>query len=226
MNTKIRSLLFVPAEERRLAKIGKINADGYIIDLEDSISKSDKELALLRTITFLESQKSDRESIYVRINYDRQKDEINALKNYSVGFMLPKISTRYDYIAFEDVLREHSVIALIETPKAIIYAYEIASLEWIDALAFGAEDFTAITNMYNSYTNLIVPKSILSIAAKACEKKVFDTPCFSLKDEQLLQEELEQAINLGYDGKLAVHPNQINTINQAFQIRDRVSHKC
>ena len=214
----IRSLLFVPAETSKLKKIGLCNADAYIIDIEDSIAEEDKDVALERTKEFLSNQEVN--DIFVRINKQRYKEDIKVLKSFNIGFMLPKIESETDYIDVVDILSEHKVIALIETPRALLNSSNIASLSWISALAFGAEDFTAATNMLNRKDNLAVAKNMLVFAAKAYGKKVYDTPCFQIKNEEMLHEELQQTLNLGFDGKLAIHPAQVEKINHAFMAKD------
>ncbi len=215
----IRSLLFVPAEEKMLKKVGETEADAYIIDLEDSIAADDKDVALGRTIKLLQSQKE--QNIYIRINKERRNLEARALQSCDVGFMLPKIESDADYSDIADVLRDHKIIALIETPRALINVNSIASLSWVSALAFGAEDFTTATNMLNSSENLTIAKNLLVFAAKAYEKQVYDTPCFQLRDDESLGKELQQAKDLGFDGKLAIHPDQVEKINRFFEDSDQ-----
>lgn len=214
----IRSLLFVPAEDKRLAKIGMTNADAYIVDLEDSIGEEFKDEALRRTVEFLKS--CNTKNVFVRINKHRREKELNALGVFNVGYVLPKFQDSSDYSDVSDYFRDCNVIALMESPRAIMNANSIAAISWIDALAFGAEDFTVTSGMKNSCEYLFVSKSILALSAKANGKKVFDTPCFQLMGDEALKLELEQSVNLGYDGKLAIHPKQIDRINHAFQLNN------
>ena len=214
----IRSLLFVPAVERRLAKIGKTNADAYIIDLEDSIAQEDKEEALNRTVAFLRT--CEIGNLFVRINRTRQKIELEALDQFRIGFMLPKVERESDYEAVQGKLKSHRVMALIESAAGVMNSNMIASIPWVTALAFGAEDFTVATNISNDIDSLSVPKSMIALAAKANHKKVYDTPCFQIKDVEVLNSEMQQAMKLGYDGKLAIHPRQIDSINEAFKLLD------
>ncbi len=214
----IKSLLFVPAEERRLNKIGHTGADAYIIDLEDSVADDDKDAALERTVRFLRGRGTD--NIFVRVNRRRYETEMKALQEFDVGFMLPKIETATDYAYAPELVKGRRVIALIETPRALINADSVASVPWISALAFGAEDFTVATNMRNSVDVLSIPKTMLVLAAKANRKQVYDTPCFRLQDEKAFDAELDRAAALGFDGKLAIHPKQVDKINRAFGLSD------
>lgn len=215
----IRSLLFVPAEEKRLSKIGYTDADAYIIDLEDSIGVEDKEAALQRTVEFLRCC-GGRRNLFVRINKLSYRAELSRLQRFDIGIVLPKIESEADYGEAADILRTRSVIALIETPQSLLNVGAIASYPWVTALAFGAEDFSAATNMRNSIDTLLVPKTLLVLAAKANRKQVYDTPCFRIRDKEAMACELKQAVELGFDGKLAIHPEQAEAINEAFQLSD------
>ena len=210
----VRSLLFVPAEEKKLAKIGIVNADAYIIDLEDSIPQKNKDMALERTLEFLRT--CDIENLFVRINRSRYFMELEVLDQFHIGFVLPKVESKTDYNKAKNILQKHRVIALIESAVGVINSNSIASIPWVTALAFGAEDFTMATNISNDIDSLVVPKSMLALAAKANQKMIYDTPCFFINDEEILGSELSQAVKLGYDGKLAIHPAQIDLINSAF----------
>ncbi len=214
----IKSLLFVPADKKRLSKIGSIKADAYIIDLEDSIEEELKDAALQLTIDYL--NECAVSNVYVRINKNRYKKELSALANYKIGFVLPKFNDPGDYSDFSELFMMHDVIALIESAKSIMNANRISAISWVDALAFGAEDFTAETGINNSCEYLGYSKNLIVLSAKAYGKKVYDTPCFHLRSDKYLECELEQALNLGFDGKLAIHPEQINKINNAFRLAD------
>lgn len=223
MRKDINSILFVPAEEKRLSKIAVLNADAFIIDLEDSISDEHKDEALATVVAFLDKFDFSLTTIFVRINKHKRRLELEELQKYPVGIMLPKFEESIDYSDVESYLSNKETIALIETPKALCNASVISNISWIDALAFGAEDFTANANILNVYDNLYVPKYMLSLAAKAYNKLVFDTPCFKLDDVSILEAELKQAVKLGYNGKLAIHPKQIDVINTAFSMNNKES---
>lgn len=212
----MRSLLFVPAKEKMLKKVGLLGADAYILDLEDSIIEEEKENALQLLKTFLtDIDKTIR--IIVRVNKNRYIDEINALKDYEVSFMLPKFETFEEY---SDLPLGKKYIALIETPRGLVNCKEIAMCNAIDSLAFGAEDFTASIGMDNDISLLQFQKSMLVTYAKAYGKKVFDTPSFKLDDLDAFTKEVDNARALGFDGKMAINPRQIDTINNLFSITD------
>ena len=144
-----------------------MNADAYIIDLEDSIPENEKEEALNRVILFLNGL-TPASNIIVRINSNHAKRELLTLSSFSnLGFMLPKFEKNNPYNEFKEVFKGHFTIALVESPKAIVELQDICRFEYLDALAFGAEDYTAKANMENNIDYLFFQKSMLVTYAKA-----------------------------------------------------------
>lgn len=220
MNKIIKSLLFVPAKDKMLAKIPQMNADVFIIDLEDSISEEEKQEALNRTISFIDGL-SSASNIIVRINSNHAGRELSKLAKFrEIGFMLPKYEKRNPYCEYKDVLQEHYSIALIETPSALVDLNDITKIEYLNALAFGAEDYTAKVNMENNVDYLVFQKSMLVTYAKARNLMVFDTPSFKLDNEAEFKREVKNSVSLGFDGKMAISPKHIQFINDSFSSSD------
>lgn len=215
----MRSLLFVPAKEKMMNKITSLSSDGYIIDLEDSINEEDKPAALKKLSLYL-SEHSEWSNVYVRLNKTRFEEEAIALNGFNVGFMLPKFESSEEYAGIDEILKQHKIIALVETPMGVVNIQEIARCPWVDAIAFGAEDYTASVNMLNDDSMLLPVKSALVVYAKAYNKKVFDTPSFKLNDEVEFENEVRNAMNLGFDGKMAISPKHIQYINETFNSND------
>lgn len=215
----LRSLLFVPAKEKMMSKIPALTADGFIIDLEDSINEEEKSDALNLLCSYLREH-PEWTDIYVRFNKTRFEEEANALNGFNVGFMLPKFESPEEYASIDGIWSQHKIIALVETPRGVINIQQIAQCSWVDAIAFGAEDYTASVNMLNDDAMLLPVKSTLVVYTKAYNKKVFDTPSFKLNDEVGFENEVRNAMNLGFDGKLAISPKHIQYINETFNSSD------
>ncbi len=214
------SLLFVPAKERMISKVGELEADAYILDLEDSIAKEDKDIALEYIVSFLK-RNSVCSNIIVRINPERVEKELSILDEFEhIGFMLPKFENPLVYKESIKYLKKHFVIALLESPKAIIKLDNICQTEWLKAIAFGAEDYTTIVNMENRIDNLQYHKNRIVTYAKAYEKQVFDTPSFRIDDIDEFHRDVDNAVALGFDGKLSISPKHIQYINYAFKNHD------
>ena len=218
MNT-IHSLLFIPGREKMLEKIPVSSVDAHIIDLEDSISQDEKESALDATIHFLENHVT--KNCFVRIDRLLMREQLLRLKKcHFRGVMVPKVEDCGFLDGCADSFVNREVIALVETPMGLSKIESIASHPGIMALAFGAEDYTAATNMQNSEEMLQFLKSRLVMFGKAYGKKVYDTPSFCIQDVVRADAEAEYSAQLGFDGKMAIHPKLIPGIRKAFAAHD------
>lgn len=216
----IRSFLFVPAKEKTLMKIPSLLSDRIIIDLEDSIEETEKNDALHRVCDFL-IENVNRKNIFVRLNAENYQHEAESLEKFdNLGFVLPKFE-RLDFYSFCDYIwNKHDVMALIETPLGILNSIDIAACSWVNYIGFGAEDYSAAVNMENNNKFLYYPKSHLITCAKAFKKKVIDTPCFSINDEEFFRDDVDNSVAMGFDGKMLIHPKHIDYINEAFSVTD------
>lgn len=216
---KIKSLLFVPAREKFFNKISQLNADLIIFDLEESILEKDKDSALQLLLQKIESIPK-KTLWYVRLNKNNIKKEAGLLTTKLIdGFMLPKFNSEEDLSPIESYIEHKQIIALIETPIGVINIDKIVKLPKISAIAFGAEDYTALANIKNVHENLIYPKSRLVTYCKAYNKPVFDTPCLNT-NRDISRTEINQSLDMGFDGKLAINPTQADLINEIFQEHD------
>lgn len=214
----MRSLLFVPAVEKMLNKISGFTADAYIVDLEDSISTDKKEVALEAVKTFLESNPSN---VYIRLDGTLLKEQLSVLKDYAFeGYMIPKFENPESYNQVQLKSGNKKIIALVETPLGVINIEKIAACSWVDAIAFGAEDFTSSMGMLNHSGYLVGIRSQIVMNAKAYGKPVFDTPSFILDNPSALRKEIQLAQDMGFDGKLAINPKHIDIIEEVFKACD------
>ena len=213
---KCYSLLFVPAKPKMMRKIKSLHADGYIIDLEDSIEPQNKKEALMDLLNELPEVLLHAKNIIVRLNKDNYIEEMSKLNSYDVDFMLPKFENFLEYKDIVKLCNNHKFYALIETPLGMVNLKDTASNQYISGLAFGAEDFTACVGMKNDISYLMYQKSMLITYAKAYGKTVYDTPSFQLYDYEHFKIEVNNAVDLGFDGKMAINPKHISYINDSF----------
>ena len=124
------------------------------------------------------------------------------------------------------------ILPWLETARAIVNSYAICSAsERVRWVAFGAEDFTADmgisrevdeqageTGRVEEYgeASLLYARSAVAVAARAAGAVALDTPYVRFRDEGGLRRESRLARRLGYKGKFAIHPAQIDTINEIF----------
>ena len=212
--------LFVPAVEKMIQKIEKSEADAIILDLEDSIPDAEKENALSLCEEFL-SKRGNCKKIYVRLNEGRIQQEMRTLSKYDFcGYMIPKIENDKILQDCQEFLERKEVIGLVETAKGMVNIEEIVASDYVSAVAFGAEDYTCSINMENDFALLIPVRSRMIMYAKAYKKPVIDSPSFNYTDMEMLEREVEQIVSMGFDGKLAIHPKQVETIKQGFRTHD------
>jgi citrate lyase subunit beta/citryl-CoA lyase len=110
------------------------------------------------------------------------------------------------------------VFALVETAAGVLNAEAIAAAAATDALVFGAEDLAADLGATRTRdgTEVLYARERSVLAASAAGVDAIDTLHTDFEDEAGLRADTAFAIELGYDGKLAIHPAQVGPINDAF----------
>lgn len=217
----LRTLLFVPALEKRLAKIPTIGADAFVVDLEDSIPEQEKDAALVRAVDFIRTYEGAAPCFF-RVDRSRMEEEVRALSVFSrvSGFMIPKFEDPCVLEPLAETIGGKKIIALVETPLGLVELRRIASSSRVSALALGAEDLTCALNAVCSYESILFARSRTVAFAKAFNKRVYDTPCLNYTNEAELEREASASAALGFDGKLAIHPAQLPILARAFGPRD------
>jgi len=209
--------------ERFICKALHSDADAIIIDLEDSVSISDKENAR-RVFTSAINTESDK-SCYVRINSVGTpwwEDDLGAAIDAKVdGIMLPKADAAGSVRTIAEQLPNHfDLIPLIETAKGVLNAYEIAgSSKKVSRLAFGALDYALDIGVNYSKASewLLYARTHLVIVSQSVGiYPPVDTVYPDLNDYKGLSGEMEHTKQLGMFGKLAIHPKQIPTIHKCY----------
>ena len=223
----LRSLLFVPANvERFVRKAPETGADAVVLDLEDSVPESAKTDARAKLGWAAEEIRSrSGQLLAVRVNSLRTqqfREDLRAAAEAGIEMVvLPKCDGPEDIFRMREVVSEvgatFRVIALIESPRGVLAAQAIASEEGVIGLAFGKFDFAlSMGALPSSNLNVLVPRSLVAIAAKAHGLVAVDTPYAALNDLEGLRAEALEAKALGYDSKFAVHPSQVPVINEVF----------
>ena len=231
-----RALLFCPATERhKLEKAARLGADAVIIDLEDSVApsrKAEARAAAARALSELDFGRSER---LVRVNPRGSGLADDARATGSVrrppdGYVLPKVRSAAEVKEFSRLLRGLErkarlrpgtirILAIIETAQGIVHLDEIAGSDpRLEALIFGAEDLWGDIGAVRTRggTEVAFPRSSVAIHAAAHRLQAIDTPFVDLQDRDGLLAQTREALTLGYSGKLAIHPAQVDPIQDTF----------
>ena len=136
------------------------------------------------------------------------------------AFMLPKCASGDDVRSFDYLFPRETppVLALVESAAGVLHAESVATADATDALVFGAEDLSADVGATrtDAGTEVLYAREHVVLAAATASVDAIDTVYTDFSDAEGLREETAFAIQLGYDGKLAIHPSQVDPINEAF----------
>jgi citrate lyase subunit beta/citryl-CoA lyase len=215
-----RTWLFVPGDRpERFTKAQASGADEVIIDLEDAVAPDRKDDARRDVAGWL----ARGGTAWVRINdvhrdsYERDVDALADLAGLR-GIVVPKAD---DPVALHRLgwrLGGRGLIALIESALGVHRAHEIARCEAVDRLAFGSIDFAMDIDAEETDDSLLLARSSLVLASRAAEKlPPIDGVTTVLDDVAALTRAARRGRQLGFGGKLCVHPAQIAPIAAAFR---------
>lgn len=223
-----RSLLFSPGDRPEMMRKGPgTGADVVIFDLEDAVAPDRKAEAREAVAGVLSDPEFDPDcEVCVRVNADptvADDDVKEALSGNRVdSVMLPKAESAADAETLASILDERGVdaplVAICESGAGILHAEEIAAADPVDALAFGAEDFSADVGATRTKdgTEVLYAREHVVVAAAAASIDALDTLFTDIEDTEGLAEDTAFALELGFDGKICIHPAQVPVVNDAF----------
>ena len=214
-----RSYLFVPGNRPdRFEKARQSGADAIILDLEDAVQSTHKDLAREAVATWLQPARP----VYVRINgtgtpwFERDLEVVGMPG--VLGVVLPKAEQPEQVAQVGARLTgEARVLLLLETALGVWNALALAQAPRVERLAFGAVDFQLDTGISGEQEELLYARSRLVLASRiASLLPPVDGVTMALDDMTRLQEDVARARRLGFGGKLCIHPKQVEMINRGF----------
>lgn len=225
-----RSLLYCPGDEREmLEKAVESGADTVIFDLEDAVAPSARDEARRTVRDTLDALGDTDPAISIRINPysdDGAKDVDAVVRDgetlpYSV--VLPKAESGETVERLTSHLADVGagsvdVIPLIETAAGLGAAEEVAAAPGVVAVAYGDQDYTADigATVTDEKTESLYARQRVVAAAGAADVDALDTVYTDIDDAAGLRDQTETIKTFGFDGKLAIHPAQVDVINDAF----------
>lgn len=231
----MRSLMFVPAHNQKLLDSAiKRDADVLLLDIEDSVPITQKQLARDNIINFVKTSNLNGKLVFPRVN-DRESGEL--LKDaYQLtidgihGFMYPKATKGEDIYFFGKLLETieyeknipvgtFKIIPLIETCGAVMNIQDICTAcHRVVAVAFGCEDYvTDLKGKHDEFGNSIFfARNMIANAARACGVIPIDTVHIRVHDLEDLERNLQVAKQLGFEGMLVLNPKELPLVHQYF----------
>src|SRR5437016_5178117 len=244
-NLPRRSCLAVPASSETMLQKGQgLAADMVFLDLEDSVAPLEKEAARENAVKAINEGDWGDKVLCVRVNaWDTKwtyRDVIYVVENASERLdelMLPKVQNAAEVHALDLLLTQIEttigrqskvgIEAQIETTRGLINVEEIcAASPRLETIIFGPADFAASMEMPVLTGGVQIPEypgdhfhyvfSKILMAGRANGLQVIDGPYLRIRDPEAFRDYCHRTRVLGYDGKSALHPDQVTILNEVF----------
>jgi (S)-citramalyl-CoA lyase len=211
--SRMQSLLFVPGSRPdRFAGALASGADMVCIDLEDAVPLDGKDEARRAALDAIGDPR-----LAIRMNGlgtdhgRRDLGLIGACSSHPPLLFLPKVESAAELDAAAKL--GIPLVPLIETPRGLRLAHEIAAVQGVVAMMFGGGDLSAELGVALAWEPLLHARGAFLLACAEAGVPAIDVPWIDLEDEGGLAEETRRAKSLGFSAKAAIHPKQIATIH-------------
>lgn len=234
-----RSWLFVPGDsERKLARGPTTGADILILDVEDSVSPSRKPVARKMIEDYLTTAARNGAPLWVRINALHtpywEEDVAAAMAGGADGIVLPKPRSPADVFALAERMDEREdrertepakILALAgETARGLLSLHEYRpALPRLTALSWGSEDLGTDVGALRrrrpdgSLLPLYeISRALTLAAATVAEVDAIEAVYADFRNLEGFRRFAEEAVELGYVGGAAIHPAQVEILNEVF----------
>ncbi|MEY3641522.1 MAG: hypothetical protein RLZZ199_1327 [Actinomycetota bacterium] len=224
-----RSVLYMPAaNERALEKAKTIASDALIFDLEDAVSPESKDAARENAVKAASSGEYGKREITIRCNgLDTPwgaADIAAAAKSCASSIVIPKVG---DAAAVDAVSKqldaagapaEMFIWAMVETPSAIFNARSIAAHPRVAVLVMGTNDLVKELHAAQvpGRAPVISHLATALLAAREADKPILDGVYNDIKNAEGFRAECVQGMQMGFDGKTLIHPDQVAIANEVW----------
>lgn len=239
-----RTMMFVPGNNPAMMADAHIyGPDSIMLDLEDSVTMTEKDAARLLVYNALKTIDYGDTEMVVRINplnTPYGKKDIEAVVKAGVDVIrMPKTETAEEVVEVEreiekvekelGCLGRTKIMAAIESALGVVNAYAIATASpRMMGIALGAEDYCA--NLKTQRTpdgdELRLARETIVVAARAAGIDALDTVYSNLNDMETFRKEVEFIHRLGFDGKSIINPRQIEIVNEVFAPTEKAIEKA
>ena len=225
-----RSVLYMPSSNARaLEKAKTIACDGLILDLEDAVAPDAKPSARDAACAAVKSGEYGRRELTIRVNgVDTEWHDEDLAAACAAGpdaIVVPKVNSADAVRSLVAAMERHgapehtTLWAMVETPIAMLHAYEIASAsDRLSVLVMGTNDLAK--ELYAEHVPgrqpLLTGLGLALLAARATGKAILDGVYNDVKNLDGFAAECAQGRQMGFDGKTLIHPGQVAPANEAF----------
>jgi citrate lyase subunit beta/citryl-CoA lyase len=227
-------LLFVPgAEPRKVESARNSAADTLVLDLEDSVAFDQKANARMQVAAALRDMDFGDAELAVRVNPPGtpyfEDDLERVLQAGARTIMIPKCETAAGMLSVARRIERWEratkvapnsvqLLALVETAAGIAQVLDVAgATARIGALCFGHADLALDMGLPDASTSnrlVLHARCTLAIAAKAHRVGAVDNVFLDVRDDTGFQEDVLLGMELGFEGKLCIHPRQVEIANR------------
>ena len=223
----MRSILFLPTDKiERLPKALGSGADKVIFDLEDGLAHNKKNIGRSNFADLASNNYNGQpDKFLLRINAldtEEYKEDIKMLKSLSslpYSIAIPKIESADECRTFlEDLGKRILILPQIETPRGIanIEQWDCTNIEF-SGIGFGSADYCASTGGDMGKASLAYGRGKIINAAALYNTLALDGVWLDFRDPDGCKEETLYVKSMGFSGRFAIHPDQINPIHDAYR---------
>jgi citrate lyase beta subunit len=217
-----RSLLYLPASNARaIEKARGLPADVVMLDLEDAVAPELKPAARAAAVAAVAEGFGGRE-VGIRVNGFGtawcDADFAAVARSAAAFVVVPKIDGPQEAARAVAMAGGKPLFAMVETPRGLQRVDSIADVAGVAALVAGFADLTKDLRAKPGPDRLalLYAASRIVLAARASGIFAFDGVFTGIGDTAGLEREAAQAVELGFDGKTCIHPDQLETVNRLF----------
>jgi citrate lyase subunit beta/citryl-CoA lyase len=229
-------MLYMPGNNPGMMQhVPAFGADSVLLDLEDAVAEREKDAARRLVSHFVKEIDFGGVIVTVRVNgadtpyFEDDLEEIIPAR--PVAVRVPKCHSPEDVKHADAIIsrieKDHGmplgevrIHAMLETAHGIEHAFDIArASERVEALTLGGQDLTADMGVQKTRdgVELFYARGRVVMAAKAAGLMAFDTVWTDIEDTEGLKNEAKLAAQMGFTGKAAIHPMQIDAIHEAYR---------
>ncbi|MGH2541815.1 MAG: HpcH/HpaI aldolase/citrate lyase family protein, partial [Ardenticatenaceae bacterium] len=234
-----RVALYMPGDSmRKIQKAAAMAVDTIVMDIEDGVAYNQKAAARATILEALQNVDFGVNERLIRVNRVGSgwtaTDIIETIAGQPDGYVIPKVESAADVIYVDRLLHDLeaqygyeaggvTLHAIVESARGILHVREIAQASpRLTALQFGAEDLAGDMGLTRTRKGWEVfhARAEVATAAAAYDLQAIDGVYLDFNDTEGAYEEARQVARMGFDGKMAIHPKQIEPFHRAFTPSD------